>query len=321
MNPVLPKISIITPSFNQGHFIEETILSVINQNYPELEYIVIDGGSKDSTVEVIKKYEKHISYWVSEKDKGQSEAINKGLKRATGEIVAWLNSDDMYTEGTLWEVANFFSSNPDVDILYGNVWECFPSSRERYINKSFDYLKFLTGVNLHQPSIFWRRKLHEDVGYLSESLYYTMDYDLWLRLFYNYRSQKTGKIFSKFRIHDDAKTSNNPRGLYLEYRKSISRFFASSGFESYIPILIKLNVYFDIAPTYKVKHQFTEAEKNQIIEDYIFNCGMQEYTFGNVRSANKIFYYCLKGKYRYKAILYNIRNLLFVRKALNLFKA
>src|SRR5688500_3818909 len=98
---MLPKISIITPTYNQGHFIEQTIQSVIEQDYPNLEYIIIDGGSTDDTLSVIKKYEKYISYWISEKDKGQSEAINKGFKKATGDVVNWLNSDDYYEPGVL----------------------------------------------------------------------------------------------------------------------------------------------------------------------------------------------------------------------------
>src|SRR5687768_13083798 len=103
-----PKISIITPSYNQGRFIEETILSVINQNYPNLEYIIIDGGSTDNTVEIIRKYEQHLAYWVSEKDGGQSEAINKGFKKATGDIVCWINSDDFFMPGALSKVADCF---------------------------------------------------------------------------------------------------------------------------------------------------------------------------------------------------------------------
>ena len=112
-----PKISIITPSYNQGQYLEETILSVINQNYPNLEYIIIDGGSTDNSVEIIKKYEKNISYWVSEKDHGQSNAINKGLAIATGDIVAWLNSDDQYCEKSLDIISNTFKQHPEINIV------------------------------------------------------------------------------------------------------------------------------------------------------------------------------------------------------------
>jgi len=116
----LPKISIVTPSFNQGQYIEETILSIVNQNYPNLEYIIIDGGSTDNTVEIIKKYEKHLAYWVSEKDKGQSEAINKGFRKATGDIVCWINSDDFFMPGSLLKVGERFAKDNSLDLLNGH---------------------------------------------------------------------------------------------------------------------------------------------------------------------------------------------------------
>jgi glycosyltransferase involved in cell wall biosynthesis len=319
--PDFLKISIITPSYNQGHFIEETIRSVVQQNYPELEYIIIDGGSKDDTVDIIKKYESQITYWESKKDKGQSDAINKGLAKATGDIVAWLNSDDMYTDNALRRVATIFSKNPDVDIVYGNVWQCYPDKTEKHINVKFNPKHFLTGVNMHQPSVFWRRKVHEEVGFIDESLYYTMDYDLWLRLFYNYKSYKTESILSKFRCHVDAKTSNNPKGIYLDYRKCISRFFRSAGFDKHISVLRALKIY-DSSETvsYTIKQEFTETAKQQIIDEYIFNCGVQEYSFGNISSANKILNYCLTTSYKKQARRFMLKNNLGVRKMLNLFK-
>src|SRR5450759_2806690 len=113
------KISVITPSYNQGQFLEETILSVINQNYPNLEYFIIDGGSTDNSIEIIKKYEKHLTYWVSEKDNGQAHAINKGFKKATGDIVCWINSDDLLIQGAINTISNYFSRNPDVQFING----------------------------------------------------------------------------------------------------------------------------------------------------------------------------------------------------------
>lgn len=313
------KISVITPSFNQGQYIEETILSVIGQNYKNLEYIIMDGGSKDATLEVIKKYENKISFWESTKDKGQSDAINKGLKKATGDIVAWLNSDDMYTENALKRVASIFSKNPDVDIVYGNVWQCYLDKTEKHINVKFDPKHFLTGVNMHQPSVFWRRRVHEEVGFIDESLYYTMDYDLWLRLFYNYKSHKTEFVLSKFRCHQDAKTSNNPKGIYVDYRKCISRFFRSAGFEKHISVLRALKIYDSKEKTsYPIRQEFTETAKQHIIDEYIFNCGVQEYSFGNMQSANKILNYCLQGSYKNQARRFIVKNNLGLRKMLNM---
>ena len=115
-----PRISIVTPSFNQGRFLERTILSVLNQNYPNLEYIVMDGGSTDESVEIIKKYENYLAYWISEKDNGQSDAIKKGFQKSTGEILAWLNSDDIYLSGALRGVAGFFRDGKGTEVVYGN---------------------------------------------------------------------------------------------------------------------------------------------------------------------------------------------------------
>ncbi|MEZ5010012.1 MAG: glycosyltransferase family 2 protein [Chitinophagales bacterium] len=116
------KISIITPSYNQAEFLEDTITSVLHQNYPNLQYIIIDGGSSDGSVEIIKKYENQIDYWISEKDSGQTHAINKGFSKVTGDIICWLNSDDIYFDYTLSAVANYFNENPDIDILWGDVF-------------------------------------------------------------------------------------------------------------------------------------------------------------------------------------------------------
>lgn len=315
------KISIITPSYNQGQYIADTIISVIEQEYSNLEYIIMDGGSKDETVDVIKKYADKITYWESKKDKGQSDAINKGLKKATGDIVAWLNSDDIYTENALKRVAEIFKKNPDVDIVYGNVWQCYPAKTEKHVNKKFNPKQFLSGVNMHQPSVFWRRRVHEEVGFLDESLYYTMDYDLWLRLFYSYKSHKTDVILSKFRCHEDAKTNNNPKGIYTDYRKCISRFFRSAGFDKQIPTLRVLKIYdhLDIQ-RYKIEHRFTEKAKQDIVDEYAFNCAVQEYSFGNMAAANKILNYCLTTTYKKQARRFMLKNNLGVRKMINLFK-
>lgn len=117
-----PRISIVTPSYNQAEFLERTIFSVLNQNYPKLEYIIIDGGSTDGSVEIIKKYDKYLTFWVSEKDNGQADAIRKGFARATGEILAWINSDDTYLPGTFLKVAKAFIKNPKVDLIFGNIF-------------------------------------------------------------------------------------------------------------------------------------------------------------------------------------------------------
>ncbi|BAT55545.1 family 2 glycosyl transferase [Nostoc sp. NIES-3756] len=186
-----PRISIITPSYNQGNFIEETIRSVIQQGYPNLEYIIIDGGSTDNTVEIIKQYEQWITYWVSEPDNGQTHAINKGLAKATGEIIAYLNSDDYYLPGTLFKVAEHFRQFPDTDLLHGRcryVNEEGEKIGEQFGNiKTLEEILDLWGVwwrkrQFVQPEVFWTRKITEKVGFFKEELNYVMDYDYWCRI-------------------------------------------------------------------------------------------------------------------------------------------
>jgi glycosyltransferase involved in cell wall biosynthesis len=187
----LPRISIITPSFNQAAFIGETIASVLDQNYPNLEYIVIDGGSTDGSVDIIRKFEHRLAYWVSEKDRGQAHAINKGLERASGDIIAYLNSDDCYLEGTLMRVAEYLKTHPDVDLVHGRcriVDENGNKLRERVgaINH-YDEILDLWDVwwrkrNFVQPEVFWTRRIADKIGPFREDLFWVMDYEYWLRI-------------------------------------------------------------------------------------------------------------------------------------------
>jgi glycosyltransferase involved in cell wall biosynthesis len=180
----LPKISVITPSFNQGEFIEETIKSVLSQGYPSLEYIVIDGGSTDNSVEVITKYENSLSYWVSEKDKGFGDAINKGFSRATGDILCWLNSDDLFLPGALLAVGKYFEKNKDTGLIFGDRHIIDTKSNLMYKRDYFFYfpnqLKF--GKALPQECTFWRREVLLRAGPLDEQLKFAIDFDLWCRI-------------------------------------------------------------------------------------------------------------------------------------------
>lgn len=186
-----PRITIITPSFNQAQFLEQTITSVLDQNYPNLEYIVIDGGSTDHSVDIIRKHADRLAYWVSEKDRGQTHAINKGLERATGDILAYLNSDDFYLPGTLHQVAGYFQQNADVDLLHGRcrsvdvngakIGERF-GSISRY-SEILDLWDVWWGRrNFVQPEVFWTRRITEKIGRFREDLHYVMDYEYWLRI-------------------------------------------------------------------------------------------------------------------------------------------
>ncbi len=210
----IPKITIVTPSFNQGAFIEKTILSVLNQQYPNLEYIIIDGGSTDNTVEIIRKYEKQVDYWVSEKDNGQSHALNKGFAKATGEIVAWINSDDWYEENTFEIVSKTFA-NSKIVVIAGNCKMVYEGTDEKnFIDKPGDinferltkYWKLFFCPP--QPSIFFRKAVLDKVGNLDESLAYGMDLDLWLRISKRYQFHYVNELLSNYLVHDASKSGS-----------------------------------------------------------------------------------------------------------------
>jgi glycosyltransferase involved in cell wall biosynthesis len=175
---------VVTPSFNQGDFIEATIRSVLLQGYPDLEYIVIDGGSTDRTVEVIKRYAPWLSSWVSEKDRGQAHAINKGFDRATGEVVAWLNSDDLYLPGALQRAAGAFAEHAQVGIVHGDALQRVIGSEREGLLRSEPLDTFVLmriGPAVPQPAVFVRRSVLQAAGPIDEAMHFAFDYDLWLR--------------------------------------------------------------------------------------------------------------------------------------------
>lgn len=218
-NNIWPKISIITPSYNQGQFIEETIRSVLLQNYPNIEYIIIDGGSTDGSIEVIRKYERWITYWVSEPDDGQTNAINKGFQKATGEIVAWLNSDDFYTPGALFSVAKAFLEKPNADVIYGNIKTVgvktlkFPNiCLNKYSRKRLFYSNYIP-----QPASFISINALRKVKFLDERFDYIMDYDLWMRLGKeNVIFHYIPKTLAYFRFHRNSKTVSQQEEFWWE---------------------------------------------------------------------------------------------------------
>jgi glycosyltransferase involved in cell wall biosynthesis len=233
------KISIVTPSFNQGNFIEETIKSVYNQGYPLFEHIVIDGESTDITVDVLRRYP-HLK-WVSEKDRGQSHATNKGLKIAQGDIIGWLNSDDLYYSGVFHKVNDIFVANPAIYMIYGAavvidengkiLFKRYPSevTFRKMINKGYSMLI--------QPSVFFRRDIIEHIGYMDESISLGMDYDFWLRIMKKYECLKVDELFSYYRINSKGGTIINRKkdiisGLKI-CRKNIER----------VPLITYLNIF------------------------------------------------------------------------------
>ena len=206
----LPKISIITPSYNQGQYLEETILSVIDQDYKNMEYIIIDGGSTDNSVDLIKKYEQHLTYWVSEKDTGQSEAINKGFKLASGDIICWLNSDDILMPDSLNMIADCFEKNKDIMLINGNAVLIDEHSNiltDHFILKQKDWYAKKGIFYLSQPSMFWKRQIFDAVGYLKEDFHASMDREFLIRIFKKgYNIGQMNKILAGFRIHSKSKS-------------------------------------------------------------------------------------------------------------------
>lgn len=241
----LPLVTIVTPSFNQARYIEATIQSVLGQDYPNIEYLIVDGGSSDGTVEIIKKYEGRISWWVSEQDQGQTDAINKGFGRARGEILAWLNSDDTYEPGAVTQAVRYLMDHPEVGMVYG---DCnFINEQGRAIGKfgaaQTDYRLLRRGyVHIPQQTMFFRAALWKQVGPLDPSFYFAMDYDLWTRLAARTLLKYVPQTWANFRLHTSGKTIASddrcwPEMLRVHYRDGGS-FFAPIVAKYYIRKLI-----------------------------------------------------------------------------------
>lgn len=204
-----PEVSIVTPSLNQGEFLEETIRSVLLQGYPKLAYYVIDGGSTDRSIETIGKYEAWLAGWVSEPDRGQSEAINKGFARGRGEILGWLNSDDVYEPGALQRVCGYFREHPECELLYGNGWKIDESGKKTrpcdWV-RPFDRRLYLNANFILQPAAFWRRALWEQVGELDLVLHWSMDWDWFIRATARTRPHYLPVDLARWRFHPEIKT-------------------------------------------------------------------------------------------------------------------
>jgi glycosyltransferase involved in cell wall biosynthesis len=206
----LPTITIVTCSYQQARYLERTIRSILDQNYPALEYIILDGGSKDGSVEIIRKYEKQLAFWVSEKDDGQSAAINRGLKMAKGDIVGWLNSDDTYAPGSLARIGRYYATHPQVDLVYGHTFRIDENDKvlSRLIampTNAHELIRYNRNT-FSQPGTTWRRALHEKIGYLDESLHFTMDSDWWIRAAQAVRLRFLPVHLANLRDHGESKS-------------------------------------------------------------------------------------------------------------------
>lgn len=206
-----PLVTIVTPSYNQAPYLELTIRSVLEQDYPNIEYIIMDGGSSDGSVQIIERYSDRLAYWETVKDKGQTDAINKGFSHAHGEILAWLNSDDVLYPQAVREAVDYLVSHPECGLVYGNC-NFINAQNEiigRFNAKQTDYQKLTQGyVHIPQQAAFWRTDLWRQVGPLDDGIYFAMDYDLWLRLakISEIKYLPTTEPWAAFRLHADAKT-------------------------------------------------------------------------------------------------------------------
>jgi hypothetical protein len=214
-----PRVSIITPSYNQGQFIEETVRSVLLQGYPDLEYIIIDGGSTDGSVDTIRRYADWLDYWASEPDRGQAHAVNKGLRRATGQVIAWLNSDDLFLRGTLAAVTAALARTDEPAVVTGDYEDIDAAGvvqgTRRGMNPTQEDL-YVCRAYLGQPATFFTRAALERVGHLNESLHYAMDHDLFIRMRALVPFQLLPRVLAQLRLHPGAKTVSQRLPMLLE---------------------------------------------------------------------------------------------------------
>lgn len=224
---MLPKVSIITPSFNQGRFIEATIRSVLEQGYPDLEHIIVDGGSTDGTLEILGRYP-HLKV-VSEPDRGQAEAVNKGLRQASGDIIGWLNSDDTYYPGALLGAVESIDPAKGIYIAMGRcayIDESGTPTGDEHPSAFVSHRRVVEiwkGYTIPNPAVFFHRKVYEQLGGLDETLYFALDYDLFCRYTTRFAITVVDRLWATYRLHRSAKTSEQGQGELLEKSMKVSR--------------------------------------------------------------------------------------------------
>jgi glycosyltransferase involved in cell wall biosynthesis len=223
----MPRVSVVMPSFNQGRFIERAIQSVLSQGYPDLELLVFDGGSTDETVGVLERYAA-VLRWVSEPDHGQADAVNKGLRASSGEVIGWLNSDDVYRPGALSTACGFLDAHPDVDVVYGEADYIDSDDRllGRYYTEAWDAARLRDTNILCQPAAFFRRRVVDCYGLLDEGLKYCLDYEYWLRLaFGGARFAYVPAVLAASRLHPETKTLGERLPMHPEINRMLRAYY------------------------------------------------------------------------------------------------
>ncbi len=256
-----PLVSIVTPSYNQGRFIQETIESVLSQDYSPIEYMIIDGQSTDETCEILKSYQDRF-FWISEKDRGQAHAINKGWRRSRGEILAWLNSDDVYLPGAVSKAVTFLANHQEVGAIYGEGYhiEADGQVMERYPTEPYDSNRLAETCIICQPTVFIRRSVLDEIGFLDETLQYCMDYDFWFRISKKFTWGYLSEYLASTRFYSQTKTL----GQRVKVHKEI------------LQVVYRHNGYVPPSWIYGYSHAFWENyfERTKPLENSLFIIGL-----------------------------------------------
>lgn len=317
-----PKISIVTPSFNQGKYIEQTILSIIGQGYPNLEYIIIDGGSTDNTVEIIKKYESRLSYWISEPDSGQSDALNKGLAKCTGDIFNWINSDDYLQDNALFAVAAHFMKHLGLDMVCG--WcrlfdEQVPAEQLKHRTEIFTTLEeTLVQQRINQPGSFYRLQAIRKLGDINQQLHYVMDLDLWFRYLAangQNRILLIDELLAHFRMHGKSKTNLLQEKFRQEEKELWLHLLRQMKIDQTITSFFAEGTQTTRFGNWNCKAVNKQRLTNHLCKKYLFRFYQLRY----VKAARFAFLNQLKtGNLRFKRVFIGIFFNLFVRRGAGL---
>lgn len=302
---MVPKISIITPSYNQAGFLEQTIDSVLSQGYSNLEYIIIDGGSTDGSVDIIKKHQKYLAYWISEADQGQTHAINKGLKFVTGEVFNWLNSDDYYLPNTLKRVGEYFMEHPEINVLSGGCEVFGSGTKDNYLSKGtqlFDSLEKTIGYAfIEQPATFFRTGPFKSLGGLNERFNYLMDRELWVRYLLHFNKEEVIKVddlFVRFRHHEKSKTVSQIGGFQEEEDHLFLSLAQQHSLKEYIALMDDWCLQEKALKEVKLKIKLEKDFVCRVLDYYLLHRADIFYSDGNRKRCQRIIHFLDKKNLR-----------------------